>query len=244
MERAKTGIEKLDEILEGGFPRPSTVLLIGNVGTNKNTIAQQILWQGLKEGEPGIYITVDAFPSDIVENMRRYGWDVTKCIERGQLVFIDGLSPRVGVTTNARYLIENPFDVDEILSVLVLAERELFSAWDKPGRIVFSHISTILFTLSRKKIAYFIERLHAEARKYNTIFMLVYTEGVRNRYIETFIKQLPDVVICLRKEWVNGKPRRVMWIDRCVKTRYPKEKIPYELTPSGIVLKPEKLETY
>ena len=37
-ERASTGIPGLDELIQGGFPIPSTVLIAGEPGTGKTTI--------------------------------------------------------------------------------------------------------------------------------------------------------------------------------------------------------------
>ena len=243
IERERTGFKVLDEILEGGFPRPASVLLIGPIGTNKNTISQQFMWQGLKLGQKAIYITVDTLPKDIIENMLKYGWDVRPYIERGQLVFVDGFSSRVGLESHARYIIENPFDIDDVLRTVFIAEQEVFGS-EGHGRLVFTHLSTIMFCWNRREIMKFIERMHAEARKFNSIYMLVYSEGVRNKYIETFIKQLPDVVIALSKEWVNGRAQRYIWIEKCLKTRYPKEKMIFHTTEYGIEIEYPRARTY
>ncbi len=241
IDRASTGIPALDEILEGGFPRPSSVLITGDIGTNKNTFAQQIMYHGLKHGEKAIYITVDAFPDDLLDNMAKYGWDARKFFYEDKLVFIDGFSPRVGVESSAQYLLENPFDLDEVIRTIVMAEREVFEDAEK-ARLVFSHVSTIFFTAPKEKIPYFIERLHAEARKYNGIYMLVYTEGVKDKYTETFMKQLPDVVITLHRISDLDQTIRYFEITRCIKTRYPRNPFKYHLTRNGIVVeKPEKL---
>ncbi len=240
VERARTGIRVLDRVLEGGFPRPSSILIAGDIGTNKNTFAQQILYQGLLEGEKAIYVTVDAFPEDLVQNMLKYGWDVRPFLKSRQLVFIDGFSARVGVESSADYIIENPFDPESVLRTIAIAEREVFDGCERT-RLVFSHISTLVFNMPRSKIASFFERLHAEARKYNGIYILVYTLGVRESHVETFIKQLPDVVITLHREYGPGYARRYLVITRCVKTRYPRNVFEYTLTEHGIeVIEPEE----
>jgi len=234
MERASTGISLLDEILEGGIPRPASVLISGDIGTNKNTLAQQLLYEGLLKGEKGIYVTIDAFPEDLIRNMLKYGMDVRDYVRKGDLVFIDGFSPRVGVESNASYIIENPFDPNEVLKAIVIAEREIFNE-RAPCRLVVSHISTMLFMATRPRILSFIERIHAEARKYNGVYILVYSEGVLNPHVENFIKQLPDVVILLKRHMDSGV--RTISIMRCVRTRYPRNPFEYELTERGIVIK-------
>ncbi len=232
MSRAATGIKVLDKVLEGGLPRPSSVLITGDIGTNKNTLAQQILFYGLKRGEKAIYITVDSFPEDLICNMKKYGWDVEPFLEEERLVFIDGFSPRVGVDSKAHYIVENPFNLDELLTKIVLAEAEFFEE-NVPCRVVVSHVSTVLFMARRREVLRFFERMHAEARKYNGVYMFVYTEGVKHPSVETFMKQLTDVVLELSRD---PEGRRSLRVSRCVKTRYPRNTFPYTLSENGIVI--------
>ncbi|ABL78958.1 RAD55 family ATPase [Thermofilum pendens] len=216
MERARTGIKGLDEALEGGLPRPSSVLVAGSIGSKKNTFAQRILYEGLLEGEKGIYVTVDLFPEDIVENMEKYGMSARRFIEEGRLVFIDCFSPRVGVESSARYLVENPFDLDEVLREIVVAKREFLEPGDR-YRLVISHLSTLFFSASKELIPGFIGRLHAEARRSRGIHVMVYSEGVLNKHYECFLKSLPDVVFELSRRGSS----RYLRILRCIKTSYP-----------------------
>lgn len=58
MERCETGIVELDQILRGGFPRGSLVLLAGGSGSGKTTLALEFLARGAKKGEPGLLVTV------------------------------------------------------------------------------------------------------------------------------------------------------------------------------------------
>jgi circadian clock protein KaiC len=51
VEKAKTGIWGLDDILAGGFTRGHLFLLEGAPGTGKTTIALQFLLEGAENGE-------------------------------------------------------------------------------------------------------------------------------------------------------------------------------------------------
>ncbi|MCD6301014.1 MAG: hypothetical protein J7L82_02975 [Staphylothermus sp.] len=232
--RIETGFKILDELLSGGFPIPSSILLIGPIGTGKSTIAQQFLWNALLKGYKAIYVSVDTPPNDIIENMLNYGWDVKNYIANGQLNFVDGFSPRVGLDTIARYIIENPFDPDEVMRTLMLAEHETFSS--EGGVLLFSHLSTIMFTWNKNKIIKFMERMHAEARKFNSVYLFIYNEGVRNPFIESFIRQIPDVVIRVSLEWNETSAKQYLWIEKCLKTNYHKVRLLCMPTPRGVDL--------
>jgi len=49
--RLPTGIEGLDDILEGGFPAHRIYLIEGEPGTGKTTLALQYLMEGVRRGE-------------------------------------------------------------------------------------------------------------------------------------------------------------------------------------------------
>ena len=55
--RITSGIPGLDEILNGGVPRKTLLLIEGRPGSGKTTIALQFLLQGVREGETCLLIT-------------------------------------------------------------------------------------------------------------------------------------------------------------------------------------------
>lgn len=58
VERTPTGIEGLDPIIDGGFPRGSLILLAGNPGTGKTLFAVRFIAQGATAyGENGVYVS-------------------------------------------------------------------------------------------------------------------------------------------------------------------------------------------
>jgi len=78
-ERTLTGIPGLDEMLGGGIPKGNTVLVSGGPGTGKSTLAMQFLYNGIaKFGEPGMYMSLEERPEDLVRNFSKYGWDLDK----------------------------------------------------------------------------------------------------------------------------------------------------------------------
>lgn len=69
MERVKTGISGLDEMLNGGIPLRRHVALFGGPGTGKTSFAFEYIYRGAKMGEVGVYITLEESPDNILENM-------------------------------------------------------------------------------------------------------------------------------------------------------------------------------
>lgn len=77
MERVKTGIIGFDELIAGGLPQSSTVIVSGGPGTGKTIFGLSFLHSGAKDyDEPGLYITLEGNLKNIVWNMETFGWDI------------------------------------------------------------------------------------------------------------------------------------------------------------------------
>ena len=99
-ERIPSGIDGLDQLMEGGFIRGHQILLAGQSGTGKTIFGCQFLLEGARHGETSLYITVEESPESIVKNMQRFSWgeefkeyveDGTIEIERVVPSTVDGL---------------------------------------------------------------------------------------------------------------------------------------------------------
>ena len=109
MDRVKTGINGLDEMLGGGFLRRSANLIEGAPGTGKTTLAMQFIYNGIvQENEPGIIITFEEFPQQYYHDATGFGWDF-QALEKKELLRVVMTSPevsRLGIE-NVGGLIEN-----------------------------------------------------------------------------------------------------------------------------------------
>jgi KaiC/GvpD/RAD55 family RecA-like ATPase len=70
MDRVKTGISGLDEMLNGGIPAGRHVAVYGGPGAGKTSFCFEYLYHGAQSGEPGLYITLEETTEDIIENMK------------------------------------------------------------------------------------------------------------------------------------------------------------------------------
>jgi circadian clock protein KaiC len=90
--RVTSGVPGLDALVGGGFPFHRAVLLCGDIGTGKTTFGLQFLMEGASRGEAGVLVSVDEKPHHVIEDARRFGWDVDGAIDR-QLVTVLEASP-------------------------------------------------------------------------------------------------------------------------------------------------------
>jgi len=115
IERVTTGIGGLDPFLEGGFPRGRSILVTGDPGTGKTIFALQFLFEGLKHGEKGIFVTADESPMDIVEQGASIGWDLEPYIERKELAILNAGAYLSSLPSNGK---DRQVDVQKAMSDL------------------------------------------------------------------------------------------------------------------------------
>jgi KaiC/GvpD/RAD55 family RecA-like ATPase len=86
VERTKTGIPGLDELLNGGIPKGSNVLVAGGAGTGKTILTTQYLYNGAtQENEAGLFVTLEGNIRDISWNMESFQWDIKALQDRNML---------------------------------------------------------------------------------------------------------------------------------------------------------------
>jgi len=88
MDLVKTGIEGLDSMLGGGFPKGHIVTVMGSFGTGKTTLGMQFLLHGLAKGERGIFITLEEEVESLIANAASYGWDLSPYVKDKRLALI------------------------------------------------------------------------------------------------------------------------------------------------------------
>src|SRR5512145_3132951 len=89
IDRVKTGISGLDEMLGGGFLRGTANLVEGAPGTGKTTLAMQFIHNGIVQAnEPGLIITFEEFPQQYYYDAAAFGWDFLELEKKGLLKII------------------------------------------------------------------------------------------------------------------------------------------------------------
>ena len=88
LERVSSGIKNLDKIIEGGYGKNSTNLVVGGSGNGKSIFSIQFLLEGVKQGESVLYITFEEKKDVFYANMLELGWDLEKYEKAGKFFFL------------------------------------------------------------------------------------------------------------------------------------------------------------
>ncbi len=90
VQKLRTMIEGFDDISQGGLPIGRTTLISGTSGTGKTLFSLQFLYNGIIYfDEPGVFVTFEETPQDIIKNTWGLGWDLQKTIDNGKLFILD-----------------------------------------------------------------------------------------------------------------------------------------------------------
>jgi len=85
----KTYIDGFDEKLQGGTPEGSVVLLVGQPGTMKSSVAFNMLYNGAKEkGVKGLYITLEQSSKSLARHMNTLGMDPSDVADNIEIIDI------------------------------------------------------------------------------------------------------------------------------------------------------------
>ena len=76
VQRLKTGVPALDDILHGGLAAQRLYLLDGNPGAGKTTLALQFLLEGARQGEKCLYVTLSETRQELEAGAGSHGWSL------------------------------------------------------------------------------------------------------------------------------------------------------------------------
>jgi circadian clock protein KaiC len=131
-ERARTGVAGLDEILRGGLTPHRLYLVEGLPGTGKTTLSLQFLLEGVRLGEPVLYVTLSETEAELREVAASHGWTLDGIAVRDIAPSTKDLQP------DEQYTMFHPSEVelgDTTRAILDDVERI------RPARVVFDSLS-------------------------------------------------------------------------------------------------------
>jgi circadian clock protein KaiC len=85
-QKTPTGVDGLNEITGGGFPKGRPTLICGSAGCGKTVLAVQFLIKGITEyHEPGVFMSFEESAKDLTQNVKSLGFDLEKLIAQKKL---------------------------------------------------------------------------------------------------------------------------------------------------------------
>ncbi|MGJ3260584.1 MAG: circadian clock protein KaiC [Rhodospirillales bacterium] len=110
-ETVSSGVERLDAVLGGGYMRGSGILIAGEPGTAKTTLAAMFSDAACRRNEKVLFVSFDEPAGQIVRNLRSVGLDLQTHVDSGLLQF---RAFRMGQYSVEEYLIELEDEIERV----------------------------------------------------------------------------------------------------------------------------------
>ncbi|MBZ8182562.1 MAG: circadian clock protein KaiC [Oscillatoria sp. PMC 1051.18] len=231
VQKIRTMIEGLDEISHGGLPIGRTTLVSGTSGTGKTLLAIQFLYNGIKYfDDPGVFVTFEESPSDIIQNAHSFGWELQELINEGKLFILDASPDPEG-----QEVVGN-FDLSALIERIQYAIRKY-----KAKRVSIDSVTAIFHqydgaSVVRREIFRLVARL-----KQVGVTSIITTErteeygSVARFGVEEFVS---DNVAIVRNVLEGERRRRTIEILKLRGTTHMKGEYPFTITNNGINIFP------
>jgi KaiC/GvpD/RAD55 family RecA-like ATPase len=185
------GFDYFNEIMGGGIPVGSSVLITGATASGKSILCQQLAFKYLAEKKACVFISYDDLPNKIRKNMETFGLDLSDYEEKGAIIFIDCYSSLAGTRSYEKHSVQQPFALTEL-------NIATSTAWDEINNMpkaLFLDSATSLFTnLDASRVIEFLQDRSAKIKANNGIFVFTLGKGIVE---PNFVNRLEEVVDCI-----------------------------------------------
>jgi circadian clock protein KaiC len=216
-ERITTGIERLDTLLNGGgYYRRSSIMVSGDAGTGKTSVAAHFARATCERGERCLYMAFEEARDQVIRNMRSIGTDLECYVKTGLLDFRTMRPTQYGLET---HLVVMEKLVDEF----------------KPAVVIIDPISTLSAIGSAREtksmLARFVDFL--KARQVTALFTFLRQSGAD---VEIGVSSVMDIWISLRMVESNGEQNRLLHVIKARGMAHSRQVHEFVLSEKGVQL--------
>ena len=219
--RIKTGVDGLDELMEGGIPEGDLILLSGVCGTGKTIMGLQFLCSNSKT-EPGLLVSFEENPENLRAIGRSMGYDIENLEKNNRI----------------RIVKYDPYKLEDIFEIIENNIRELSAK-----RVVIDSSSALgVYVKDTSELRRMLVHL-SNLMKKNKCTTLVISEVIDGKHklsrfeVEEFVT---DGVILLENIFSDGEYKRGINVFKLRMTDHSRKIHPYTITKKGLVVMPNK----
>jgi KaiC/GvpD/RAD55 family RecA-like ATPase len=197
--------QPLAGIMGGELPDAYSVMILGDAGSGKSILCQQLTHGYLNEGKPCIYVTYDCFPDEIRDNMKDLGWDLSMREQDGTFAFVDCYSSTTGKSSRERHSVKQPFALHELGTAISSALGEM----EQRSPRIFLDSTVPLFTrLEPANVVEFLQDRSATVKGEDGVFLFTVGGGTIPQDLQRRLEELVDCVIDLQVVEQKGETAR------------------------------------
>jgi KaiC/GvpD/RAD55 family RecA-like ATPase len=204
MERVKTGTTRLDDLLLGGVPFGTNVLIYGPPFTGKEVLVNAFIAEGLKMGIPAIWVLTEKSPKAIRDEMMYLLSGYEEFEKKGLVRYVDSYSRSMGDDADDEFteFIEAPTDYEAIQKAVESAAKK-FKESHQYYRLAFRSISTMIAYLDPPTAFRFLSPLAGRRKRDRAVSMYTIEKGVHGDQEIQMLGSLMDGMIEFKVENLN-----------------------------------------
>ncbi|MEA3342842.1 MAG: ATPase domain-containing protein [archaeon] len=223
IEKIKTEISGLDEILDGGIPKGNEVLIAGPAGSGKTIFSLEFLYKGAIKGEKGLYISFEESEKAILRNISEFGMDLPKYLDNNSI----------------RIIKYDPYRFENLTELLSMNIKETGAT-----RVVIDSITAInLYIRDAKDIRRTLVEIQSILRDNNcTAFLISEMPSENNKMISRFGVEefVSDGIIILYYTQVSSEYSRSILVWKMRGSTHSRKIHPFKISKEGIVIYPRE----
>lgn len=203
-EKVKTGTARLDDLLLGGIPFGSNVMVFGPPFTGKEVLINAFVADGLKKGVPAVWLLTEKSPKDIRDEMMYVLSGYEEYEKLGLVRYVDAYSRSMGDETQDQYTeyIESPTDYESIQRAVEKIAKE-FMEKHKYYRLAFRSVSTLIAYLDAGTVFRFLSPIVGRRKRDKAVSMYTLEKGVHGEQEIQMLGSLMDGMIEFKVENLN-----------------------------------------
>jgi KaiC/GvpD/RAD55 family RecA-like ATPase len=219
VERIKSGINGLDNFMEGGFPKGSNIVISGLPGTGKSLFGMSFIAEGCRNGERCLYITVEQTPEAIIKQANQFNYNFTEWQEQGNLKIV-------------HFNFLEPISKKMLENVLQSVENESYD------RVVIDSISAIAHAPVPISYMGFLELFDKTTK--NGITTVCIAQKDEREPTNKMLEYIGDGLILFEKNILGQTPNRTITIDKLRWTKINELPHDFEFAENGIVIQQDQ----
>ncbi|HUX99227.1 MAG TPA: ATPase domain-containing protein [Candidatus Deferrimicrobium sp.] len=231
IDRFSTNIEGFDKYIGGGFPNPSTILLLGESGVGTTVFCLKLLWTALNAGLNCAYFSIERPLEQVLQQLKSFGWDPS---QSENIKFVDVfkiINQHINEFESMPHI-----DLLQIYREMIEQRKNLMPHVD----IIFydSFTELIKLTKGNQYEGALINQLgiNIMKQKGDQICFYVFKPHMLTQDSLLTLKSYADGIIQFRKEVQDSQINRYLLIEKVIFTAHHLMEIKFHITNQGIIL--------
>ncbi|NPA75524.1 MAG: recombinase RecA [Euryarchaeota archaeon] len=179
--KVKTGTRRLDDLLYGGFPLASNIIVYGPPYSKKEVLIYAFMAEGLRKGIPIIWVLTDKTAQEIREDMSYVLPAYEQYEKMGLVYYIDAYTRSIGDDTTLEGVIylDSQTDVEGIIKTVGDISKKLKGKYPY-YRLGFMTLSTIMAYMEQQDLLRFLQVFTTWRKRDNAVALYLLEKGLHS----------------------------------------------------------------